>query len=175
MYISPESNFVNYCGIGYSTSDHIIMFNRHIKDIATGNTLGLFSVALDNRKLGQLCDDITNKDETVLLSNSEGEIYYSNQQIENTSDLLSNKKLKEQDNGYCTLSINGQTSIVVFSQSFDHMILMKIIPYSILEKSIAQSLNINAIILIFRLFLSSCFLLYSLFRFPCQSKVLQNP
>lgn len=149
MYIAPESKFVNYCGIGYSTSDHVITFNRHIKDIATGNTLGLFSMALDNRKLGQLCDDITNEDETVLLSNSEGEIYYSNQQIGNTADLLSNKKLKEQDNGYCTLSINGQTSIVVFSKSFDHMTLIKIIPYSILEKSIVQSLNINAIILIF--------------------------
>lgn len=149
MFIAPENRFVNYCGIGYSTSDNVIMINRHIKDIKTGNTLGLFALALDNRKLGQFCRDITNKDETVLLTDEEGRIYYSDDSLRSAAGFLANRKIKDQEDGYYTTTINNQKNIVVFGKAYDNLILVKVIPYRILENSIAQSMNVNTVIIFF--------------------------
>lgn len=59
LYLAPGGKFINYKNIGYSDIGNVIFFNRRIKDISTGNTFGVLSLIIDNRRLGGLCKSIT--------------------------------------------------------------------------------------------------------------------
>ena len=148
LYVAPEGKFTNYKNIGTSGTEDVITYNRKIKDIATGNILGVLSLVVDNKRLGELCRSIASGSETVALANSEGEVFYCNSpEKAYVKELIRDEQLKGENNGYYTLTRDKAKSLVVFSKTFDGLILLKSTPYSLLEDSSKKSLKMNAFII----------------------------
>lgn len=148
FFIAPKSKFVNYSNIGTSNANEVFTINRTIKDISNSKVLGVLSLVIDNKKLGEMCNSISSENEVVALFDNIGKVYYSsNLNIEFINQLIQKKQL-EKDSGYYSLINDQGKSIVVFSKTYGNLILVKYIPYSLLASSSEKSLRMSTIIII---------------------------
>lgn len=148
-YLAPEGKFINYKSIGNSDSDNVITYNRKIKDISTGNVFGVLSLVIDNKRLGELCKSITSDNEVVALANSAGEVFYYNSlKKEYIKQLIQNEQIKDKNDGYYTLTIDNIKNIVIFSKTFNGLILLKAMPYSLFENNSKKLLKTNTVIIV---------------------------
>ena len=148
LYISPEHLPTNYNHIGDAGASNVLTFSRGIQDISTGNVLAVFSIQVDIGRLQQICDDIASPNEIVALTDLQGRIYYCNLAgISSLRDLLP-ASVRKTGNGASQLTFRNEKYIVVFSHTYDDLILIKGIPYASLQQSAKKALSINTVILI---------------------------
>jgi Putative regulator of cell autolysis len=148
IFINPRQNFINYSNIGYSSAQKVIIFNRNMENISTGKSIGVFSIVLDSSVVGKYCDEISDKDELVALTNRSGQIYYSNKPYVSVQNYISKNGLRNNSSGYYIQEVVGVRNIILYCKTFNGMFLIKAIPYSILQNSVAKSLSINFYIII---------------------------
>jgi len=149
IYMAPEGEFVNYKSIGNSINANVISYDRKIKDISTNNVFGVLSLVVDNKRLGEFCKSIASDNELVALSTSTGDaFYYNGLKKEYIKQLIQSGQIKDKNDGYYTLTIDNIKNIVVFSKTFNGLILLKAMPYSLLENSSKELLRMNVFIIV---------------------------
>lgn len=147
LYMGYEGDFINYKNIGTVDAQRVITYNRKIKDISNGKILGVLSIVLDNDKIGEYCKSIASESETVALSDREGEIFFCNNK-KDIKNFIKKEDLTEKNNGYYTLTIDDTKNMIIFSKTANGLILLKVLPFKLLESSSKKSLKMNALIII---------------------------
>lgn len=143
LCISPEHAPQNYTSIGDAGTVEVLTFSRGIKDISSGQTLAVVSIMVNTGNLAQICNAITAPNEIIALTDARGRIYYCNEEdISSVAGLLPTS-LQSAANGSGQLMFQHEDYIVVFSRTYNDLILLKAIPYSYLQRSAQEAMSFH--------------------------------